>query len=102
MPQTFAFTQVKFLENLLEQAYELGDECYEATSNNLFNALMMGSRGGTIGQPCQKDVDIRDQSSAIASQLLIGSPAHKFYSSLAKYAEANIARQIALGEARME
>lgn len=102
MPQFFAFTHTDCLINLLEQAYELGDECYEATSNNLFNALMMGSRGGMIGQPCQKDVDIRDQSLAIASQLLIGSPAHKFYSSLAKYAEANIARQTALGEAQTE
>lgn len=102
MPQSFAFTHTEFLTKLLERAFNLGDECYETTSDNLFKALIMGSRGGTIGQPCQKDVDIRAQSSAIASQLLTGSPAHKFYSSLAKYAEANIARQISLGEAHMD
>ena len=87
MPQTFAFTQVEFLTNLLEQADILGDQCYEIVSENLFCAAINASRGGIIEEPCQEVVTSRDQSLAIASQLLIGSPAHKFYSSLAKYAE---------------
>ncbi len=102
MPQSFAFTQVEFMTNLLEKAYILGDLCYEVVSDNLFIALTTGSRGGTLGEPCREDVTLRDQSLAIASQLLIGSPAHKFYSSLAKHAEANIARQIAFGKAQMD
>jgi hypothetical protein len=102
MPQSFAFTQVKFLTNLLEQADILGEQCYEIVSDNFFIALTTGSRGGTLGEPFQEDVTLRAQSLAIASQFLIGSPAHKFYSSLAKFAEANIERQIALGEAQMD
>ena len=95
MAQSFALDQVDFLAKLLEQAYNLGEECHEITSDNLFNALIMISRGRTIGQPCQEDVNLRDQCLSITSQLLTGSPAHKFYSSLAKYAEANITKQIA-------
>jgi hypothetical protein len=98
MSQCFVFAQVEFLTRLLEQAHYIGDECYEIVNTNLFNALTRFSRGGTIGQACQEDLTLRDQSLAIASQAFIGSPAHRFYSSLAKYAENNIARQIGMGK----
>lgn len=102
IPQSFILTRIEFLTKLLEQAYNLGDECYETTTENLFNALIIACREGTVGQPYREDVTLRDQSFAIASQLLIGSPAHKFYSSLVKYAEANITREIALDATQMD
>jgi hypothetical protein len=102
MSQCFVFTQVEFLTRLLEQAHYIGDECYGIVNTNLFNALTRVSREGTLGQACQEDLTLRDQSLAIASQAFIGSPAHKFYSSLAKYAENNIARQIGMGKEQMD
>ncbi|MCA6622824.1 MAG: hypothetical protein IM542_09665, partial [Pseudanabaena sp. M165S2SP1A06QC] len=65
-------------------------------------AVTSGGHGGTLGEPSEKDVTLRDHSSAIASQFLIGSPAHKFYSSLAKYADSNIKRQIDLGRSEID
>jgi hypothetical protein len=103
IPQSFTLTQVEFLSNLLEQADITGEQCFEVVYNTLSIAIRTtGVRGGTIGEPCKEDVILRDQSSAIASQFLIGSPAHKFYSSLAKYAESNIQRQIELGRSEID
>ncbi|MCA2736674.1 restriction endonuclease [Microcystis sp. M158S2] len=102
IPQSFALTQVEFLSNLLEKAYDSGYQCFEVVNRNLFYAVTSGGHGGTLGEPSEKDVTLRDHSSAIASQFLIGSPAHKFYSSLAKYADSNIKRQIDLGRSEID
>ena len=102
IPQSFALIQVEFITNLIEQAYELGDHCFDIVYHRLFNAIITGLRGGTLGEPCQEDIILRDQSLAIASQFLTGSPTHKFYGSLAKYAESNIKRQVALGKSEID
>ena len=102
IPQSFALTQVEFLSNLLEKAYDSGFQCFEVVNRNLFYAVTSGGHGGTLGEPSEKDVTLRDHSSAIASQFLMGSPAHKFYSSLAKYADSNIKRQIELGRSEID
>ena len=103
IPQSFALTQAEFLSNLLEKADITGDQCFEIVYDTLSIAIRTtGVRGGTIGEPSKDDVILRDQSLAIASQFLIGSPAHKFYSSLAKYAESNIKRQIELGRSEID
>lgn len=102
IPQSFVFTQVDFLSNLLEQADNIGDQCFEFVYHHLLNPIINRMRGGTIGEPCKEDVILRDQSLVIASQFLIGSPSHKFYSSLAKYADSNIKRQIELGRSEID
>jgi hypothetical protein len=102
IPQSFVFTQVDFLSNFLEQADNIGDQCFEFVSRHLLNPIVNRVRGGTIGEPCKEDVILRDQSLAIASQFLIGSPAHKFYSRLAKDADFNIKRQIELGRSEID
>ena len=41
-----------------------------------------------------QDVAIRDQASAVASKFDVGSPAYKFYASLAESADAFIGHQL--------
>ena len=102
IPLSFVFTQVDFLSNFLEQADNMGDQCFEFVYHHLLNPIINRERGGIIGEPCKEDVVLRDQSLVIASQFLIGSPSHKFYSSLAKYADSNIKRQIELGRSEID
>ena len=101
--QSFALTQVEFLANLLEQADIIGQQCFESVYETLCIAIRTtGVRGGALGEPSKENVTLQKESLAIASQFLIGSPTHKFYSSLAKYAESSISRQVALGKSEID
>jgi hypothetical protein len=89
-PKAFVFQNVEFVSNLLEQAYDIGDDCYNTVSCDLFQAVTSGSRSGTPGQPFPEDVAIKEQSAAVARQLVAESPSHRFYESLAKDAQGSI------------
>jgi len=98
----FIFGHLEFVSNLLEQAYQAGDECYVAVSSNLFGIAASGVKMGIPGQPFPEDVQMRDQASAIAKQFFKGSPVRKFFDSLVKYAESDIASQQIFYEERWE
>jgi hypothetical protein len=89
-PQAFVFQNVEFVSNLLEQAYELGDDCYTTVTIDLLNSVNSGVRSGTPGQPLPEDVAIKEQSAAVAEQLIAESPSHQFYDCLVKNAKAYI------------
>jgi hypothetical protein len=93
-PKAFVFTNVEFVANLLEQAYDLGDDCYQTVtydlSNSAINSATSDFRGGTPGQRFPEDIALQDKSAAIAARLVLGSPSHRFYDSLAKKAKASI------------
>jgi hypothetical protein len=89
-PQAFVFQNVEFISNLLEQAYELGDDCYTTVTIDLLNSVNSGGGSGTPGQPLPEDVAIKEQSAAVAEQLIAESPSHWFYDCLAKDAKAHI------------
>ena len=89
-PKAFVFQNVNFVCNLLEQAYNLGDECYNTVSRSLFQAVTSGSRSGTPGEPFPEDVAIKEQSAAVAKKLVAESPSHQFYESLGKEAQGSI------------
>lgn len=98
----FIFGQLEFVSNLLEQAYKAGDECYKVVSSNLFRRATSGVKMGIPGQPFPEDVRLRDQACAIAKQFFKGSPVRKFFDSLVKYAESDIAFQQIFYEERWE
>lgn len=95
-PSGFVFRSLEFVKNLLEQAYEVGDQCYEVVCGNLFAIAGSMTLLGVLGRPFPEDTQLREQASDVAKQFFNGSPVYKFYNSLAKYAEAEIKRQIDL------
>ena len=86
----FVFEHVDFVANLLERAHMASAGCYRRVAGRLAGCAMFGTRSGTAGQPMPQDVAIRDQATAVASQLDAGSPAARFYASLAESAEKSI------------
>ncbi len=89
-PPGFVFKHVDFVENLLEHALTADSGCYRRVTGRLVGCAMSGTRSGTAGQPMPQDVAIRDQATAVASQLDAGSPANRFYAALAESAETSI------------
>ncbi len=91
-PSNFVFTNVDYIEHLLDQSKNVSDECYTHVCTYLSNSANSGVHSRSIGQPSPEDVAVCDQSRAAAATLMVGSPAHKFYEELAKDAEASITR----------
>lgn len=91
---SFIFRYQEFIINLLERAYEAGDECYHWISSNLFRIALSKERKGIVGQPFPEDVELHEKASALAKQFPAGSPVHKFFDSLAKHAEAEIKHKL--------
>ena len=89
-PGEFVFENVEFVSNLLERAHVASEETFVEVSGNLMASASSGGRSGTPGEPFPEDVALRDNASAVAGQFAIGSPANRFYASLAQNAEATI------------
>ena len=92
--QTFVFKHVAFVSNLLERAQVAGDDCYQSVTSGLASSALSGGYSGTPGEPMPRYVEIREQASAVASQYDAGSPAYRFYVSLAESADAFISEQL--------
>lgn len=89
---SFVFTNHEYVIDLLEQAKKQSESSYERVTSWLYGAAISGSRTGTPGQPFPRDIEQRDRSYGLMSQLPAGSPAHKFYKLLYDAAKANIER----------
>ncbi len=91
-PSNFAFTHTAYVVDLLEQAHKQGSAQYKRVTSWLYGAAISGSRTGTPGQPFPRDIEQRDRSYELMSQLPAGSPAHKFFKLLYDAAKENIER----------
>ena len=89
-PPGFVFKHIDFVANLLERAHTVNAGCYRNVTGRLMGCAMSGTRSGTAGEPMPQDVAIRDEATAVARQLDAGSPANRFYASLAESAEKSI------------
>jgi len=98
----FVFSHVDFVSNMLELAYAAGEECYKRVSGNLLRSSISETRSGIPGMPMPQDVALKDQASATAPRFIVGSPTHRFYSSLVKYADASIKDQLARDEEMLD
>jgi transcriptional regulator with XRE-family HTH domain len=82
--------RVDWVTSLLERAAAQGADCYGKVASGLHAMVISGTRVGTPGEPFREDVEQRDRSRQIATSLRRGSPAHRFYTGLARSAEASI------------
>lgn len=89
-PRSLVWTRVDWVQDMLNRASILGFDCYSSVASGLHAAVVSGGRSGKPGEPFPEDVEQRDRSYEIARSLTAGSPAHRFYTSLAKSAEASI------------
>ena len=94
-PADFLFEQKDFVIELLETANAFGEDCSRSVASDLFSCAVSGLREGHPGEPKNHDVDIRDRSNAALASLQTGSPAHKFYESLVRYAEGEMRDDVA-------
>ena len=86
----YMWESVDWVNDLLERAYALGDDCYNTVSAGLHASVTSGVRTGDAGKPFPADIKQRDRSRSVAATLTVGSPAHRFYTSLVKSAQASI------------
>ncbi len=92
------FQHIEFVTKLIEQAYNLGDECYQTVKYHLLESATSGVHFRAIGHPAPEDITLQEQASAVAAQFTVGSPTYRFYYSLSKYARANIQHELELDE----
>ncbi|MGH8923853.1 MAG: helix-turn-helix domain-containing protein [Acidimicrobiia bacterium] len=86
--------RVDWVTSLLERAAAQGADCYGKVAGGLHAMVISGTRVGTPGEPFREDIEQRDRSRQIATSLRRGSPAHRFYTSLARSAESSIRRTL--------
>ena len=90
LPGDYMWELVDWVNDLLERAYALGDDCYKTVSAALHATVTSGVRSGEAGKPFPADIKQRDRSLSVAATLTVGSPAHRFYTSLVESAQASI------------
>jgi hypothetical protein len=90
-PQSFIFSHEAFTQHALEQAYMIGDECFQDVQNSLALTAICGERSGRPGQPFPQDLLLRDRSIETLSRLSLSSPLRGFYEVLLRRAETDIA-----------
>jgi hypothetical protein len=89
-PRSLVWTRVDWVQDMLDRASIFGSDCYSSVASGLHSAVVSGGRSGKPGEPFPEDIEQRDRSYEIARTLTVGSPAHRFYTNLAKSAEASI------------
>ncbi|MGK7928044.1 MAG: SMEK domain-containing protein [Spirulina sp.] len=87
----FISDHLDFIANLLEQAYEVNDRCYEVVQKNLLCIDPLKVRVGIPGEPFPEDIALRDEATAIAKRFPKGTPVRKFFDSLIKSVNSDIA-----------
>lgn len=94
----FVFEHVGFVMNLLDRALQGGNTCHRRVSNCVYNCARSGPRQGVSGQPFPQDFALCNRAKEMAASLPAGTPVHRLFESLQKYAEAEIHDQIARDE----
>ncbi len=93
-PHDLVFEQAGLVEKLLDAASAVGEACYRQIAGLLSTPSVIRGRQGVVGQPFPQDVALRDRASAMANTCRPGSPAWRFYMSLAESAEGSIRRKL--------
>jgi hypothetical protein len=94
----FVFEHVDFVENLLNRAAAISEQCYRRVSIDLQNSANSEVRTSTVGSPAPQDISVRDQARDAASKFAFGTPAQRFYQALADDAHASIRNGLARDE----
>lgn len=94
LPRAIIWERVDWVGRILEAAAVRDVDLYKAVTSALYSAVISGVRSGTPGQPFPQDLEQRDRAREIADGLPRGSATERFYRSLQRSAEADIARSL--------
>ena len=85
----FIFQNLVFIENLLERAYDAGDQCYQSVIGKLSSIATSGVRMGRPGEPFLQDIQLQKKALEMAKQS-DSYPVQNFFKFLAKCTQSNI------------
>ena len=86
-PRDFAWSHVRWIVRILEDAARRDTELYRTIGGALHSALRSGVRMGSPGKPFPEDLEQRDKARDVADGLPAGSPGERFYRSMQRVAE---------------
>lgn len=101
-PNEFVFAHRDFVVRAFEAAYNTSLRSYRSLSAAFFSSATSGTRKGTPGEPMPQDVQLLNLATQACQALPKGSPAYRFYQSLAEYAEEAIRDEMARDEELFE
>lgn len=86
--RSIVWIQQAFVVELLESANAYSTECQQTLASNLFKAAISNSGpGARIGEQARSESEVTANARRIMTELLIASPARRFYRGLAEHAE---------------
>jgi len=88
------FDHRQFVIRFLEKAKQFGKERLDNALSSLFAAASSGVRSGTVGEPCPRDVKVKELAEKALNEIPRFSPAYRLYEWLKKGAERDIDRSL--------
>ena len=84
LSKSFVLDNVEFISNLLEKAYDLGDNYYKTVCNDLSESFSRSEYFGILGAtlPQNEETNLSNTVANIAKQFILGTPSQEFYNSL--------------------
>jgi hypothetical protein len=95
----FVFKHRGFVERYLNRCKAVEAKLVKDAIDQLGAAAMSGSWSGSPGEPMPRDIQARDEATAVLATLSRLSPAYPLYNAILQHSKQNIARSIADGEA---
>lgn len=95
----FVFTYRGFVERYLNRCKAVEAKLVNDAIRQLGAAATSGGWFGTPGEPMQRDIQARDEATAVLAALSRLSPAYPLYKMILEFSKQHIARSIAEGEA---
>lgn len=91
--QEFVIEHDSFVREVLNRAELIGNEAVKEISSALWSATISGGRMGTVGEPFQQDIRLKEHCEVLLKGMSKLDPSHSLYSSLLRYAQESIERQ---------
>jgi hypothetical protein len=101
-PPSFVFEQEAFTRQLLERAHAAGVECYQRVKDDLFRCATLLEVSRAIGESSAKLIEVRDNARSAAAHSAVGTPAHRFYTEVAEWAEHQLEHEALRDEEIMD
>jgi hypothetical protein len=95
----FVFKHRGFVERYLNRCKAVEPKLVQDVIGQLGAAAMSGSWSGAPGEPMPRDIQARDEATAVIATLSRLSPAYPLYRAILEHSKQNISRSIAEGEA---
>lgn len=94
----FIFSHMDTVSDLLNRSKEISENCHNTVYNNLWIMPLTFTGVSSIGEDPPEKIALRDQAKAVTARLNAGTPAHRFFESIARQAESEIEHQRKLHE----